>query len=98
MPNLAESKKRCARVAALLKSLAHPQRLFLLCQLAKGESTVGDLRAASGASQPLISQHLTRLRREGLVTARRQGNYVHYRVADPKLSALIQTMEKIFNE
>jgi DNA-binding transcriptional ArsR family regulator len=98
MPDLGESKKRCARVAALLKSLAHPQRLFILCRLAKGESTVGVLREACGASQSLISQHLTRLRREGLVAARRDGNFVHYRIVDPRLSALIQTMEKTFNE
>ncbi|HOW45269.1 MAG TPA: metalloregulator ArsR/SmtB family transcription factor [Candidatus Aminicenantes bacterium] len=98
MQDLVESKKRCARVAALLKSLAHPQRLFLLCRLADGEMTVGDLRAACDASQPLISQHLTRMRREGLVLARREGNHVHYRIADPRLAGLIRTMEKTFNE
>jgi len=65
MPDIAEAKKRCARVAAILKTLAHPQRLFLLCRLAKGEATVSELREASGASQSLISQHLTRMRREG---------------------------------
>ena len=98
MRDLPESKKRCARVAALLKNLAHPQRLFLLCRLARGESTVSSLREACGSSQSLISQHLTRLRREGLVRSRRQGNFVLYRISNPKLSALIQTMEKIFNE
>jgi len=98
MQDLIESKKRCARVAVILKSLAHPQRLFLLCCLAKGEATVSELREASGASQSLISQHLTRMRREGLLQARRSGNFVQYRIADPKLSALIKNMEKIFNE
>jgi len=98
MQNTAESKKRCARVAAILKNLAHPQRLFLLCCLAKGETSVSDLLRQSGASQSLISQHLTRMRREGLVQARREGNFVLYRITDPKLSALIQTMEKTFDE
>ncbi len=98
MPDLSESKKRCARVAAMLKSLAHPQRLFILCRLAKGEATVSELREACGASQSLISQHLTRMRREGLVQARRQGHFVHYRILDPKLSALIKEMEAAFNE
>jgi len=98
MPDIAESKKRCARVAPILKALAHPQRLFLLCRLAKGEATVGELRSASGASQSLISQHLTRMRREGIVQARRDGNFIHYRIADAKLSALILHMEKTFNE
>jgi DNA-binding transcriptional ArsR family regulator len=98
MPDIAESKKRCARVALILKTLAHPQRLFLLCRLAKGEATVSELRSASGASQSLISQHLTRMRREGIVQARRDGNFIHYRIVDPKLSALILHMEKTFNE
>jgi DNA-binding transcriptional ArsR family regulator len=96
--DLAESKKRCARVAAILKTLAHPQRLFILCRLAQGEATVSELLSACGASQSLISQHLTRMRREGLVQARRSGNFVHYRISDPKLAALIKNMEKIFNE
>jgi len=98
MPDIAEAKKRCARVAAILKTLANPQRLFLLCRLAKGEATVSELRDASGASQSLISQHLTRMRREGIVQARRDGNFVHYRIVDPRLSALIKDMEKTFNE
>ena len=92
------AKKRCARVAALLKSLSHPQRLFLLCCLARGEESVSELLRLTGASQSQISQHLTRMRREGLVQARRSGNFVHYRIADPKLSALIMYMEKAFNE
>jgi len=98
MQDLIASKKRCARVAAILKTLAHPQRLFLLCRLAKGEATGSELRDASGASQSLISQHLTRMRREGIVAARRDGSFVHYRIVDPRLSALIMEMEKTFNE
>jgi ArsR family transcriptional regulator, virulence genes transcriptional regulator len=98
MKNSAEAKKRCARVAAILKNLAHPQRLFLLCCLAKSETSVSELQRQSGASQSLISQHLTRLRREGLVQSRREGNFVLYRIADQKLSSLIRTMEKTFNE
>ncbi|MCJ7526464.1 MAG: metalloregulator ArsR/SmtB family transcription factor [Candidatus Aminicenantes bacterium] len=91
-------KKRCTRVAAILKTLAHPQRLFILCTLIRGEAAVGELQRECGASQSLISQHLTRMRREGIVQARRSGNFVRYRVADPKLSELIMNMERIFNE
>ena len=96
--NVDESKKRCARVAALLKNLSHPQRLFLLCRLARGETPVSELLKQCGASQSLISQHLTRMRREGIVQARRDGNFIHYRIVDPRLSALILHMEKTFNE
>jgi DNA-binding transcriptional ArsR family regulator len=98
MQDIVAAKKRCARVAAILKNLAHPQRLFILCCLTKGEATVGEIRQKCGASQSLISQHLMRMRREGIVAARRDGNFVHYRIADPKLSALIMHMEKTFNE
>lgn len=98
MRDQAEAKKRCVRVAAILKTLSHPQRLFLLCCLCRGEATVSNLQCACGAPQSVISQHLTRMRREGIVLARRCGSFVHYRVADPKLSSLILSMEKIFNE
>ncbi|HNX98521.1 MAG TPA: metalloregulator ArsR/SmtB family transcription factor [Candidatus Aminicenantes bacterium] len=98
MQDLAESKRRCARVAVVLKSLAHPQRLFILCCLSRGEATVGELRDFCGASQPVISQHLSRLRREGIVQDRRDGNFVYYRIADPRLFALIKNMEQTFHE
>ena len=90
-------KRRCVRVASLLKTLSHPQRLFLLCCLCDGESTVHELQAICGAPQPVISQHLTRMRLEGIVKSRRSGNFVHYRIADPQIPALIRSMEKIFN-
>ncbi|TFG79214.1 MAG: ArsR family transcriptional regulator [Chrysiogenales bacterium] len=98
MKDSAAAKKRCARVAAILKTLAHHQRLFILCTLIRGEATVSELRRECGASQSVISQHLTRMRREGIVQARRSGNFVYYRAADPKLSELIMNMERIFNE
>jgi DNA-binding transcriptional ArsR family regulator len=91
-------KKRCARLASLLKTLSHPQRLYLLCCLCDGESTVGELGAACGAPQPVVSQHLTRMRLEGLVESRRVGNHVHYSIADQHIPALIRSMEKISHE
>ncbi len=91
-------KRRCARLATLFKTLSHPQRLYLLCFLCDGESTVGELAAACGAPQPLISQHLTRLRLEGIVESRRAGNHVHYSIADRHIPALIRSMERITHE
>ncbi len=90
-------KRRCVRVASIFKTLSHPQRLFLLCCLCEKESTVSDLERACGAPQPVISQHLTRLRLEGLVEPRRDGNFVYYRIADAQIPALIRSMEKIFS-
>jgi DNA-binding transcriptional ArsR family regulator len=88
-------KRRCARLASIFKTLSHPQRLYLLCCLCEKESTVGELEQACGAPQPVISQHLSRLRLEGIVQSRRDGNRVHYRIADPLIPALIRSVEKI---
>ena len=91
-------KRRCVRLASLFKTLSHPQRLYLLCCLCDGEATVSELRAACGAPQPVVSQHLTRMRLEGIVESRRAGNHVHYSIADPQIPALIRSMEKISHE
>jgi len=88
---------KCTRAAAILKSIAHPQRLFILCCLFQNEMTVSELEELAGASQPVISQHLTRMRLEGIVEPRRDGNHVYYHLADTQVQPLIKTMEKIFN-
>jgi DNA-binding transcriptional ArsR family regulator len=90
-------KKRCARVASIFKTLSHPQRLYLLCCLCEKESTVSDLERACGAPQPVISQHLARMRLEGFVKSRRDGNFVYYRIADTQIPMLIRSMGRIFN-
>ena len=73
----------------LLRALAHPDRLMLLCQLTQGEMSVGELEAALGIHQPTLSQQLTVLRDEALVDTRRDGKYVHYRVRNgPALAVL----------
>jgi ArsR family transcriptional regulator, virulence genes transcriptional regulator len=90
-------RRRCARLAALFKTLSHPQRLHILCRLCDGDSTVGDLEKACGAAQPVISQHLTRMRLEGLVESRRDGNFMYYRIADSQIPALIRGLEKILS-
>lgn len=80
----------------LLKVLANPDRLLLLCQLAEGERNVGELQAALGIAQPTLSQQLGVLRREGLVATRREGRQIHYRIASPAALALIQTLYRQF--
>lgn len=86
----------CTRVAAVLKSMAHPQRLFILCRLHQKECTVSELEVLTDASQPLISQHLQRMRREGLVDSRREGNFVYYSVNDDHVRVLIDALEKLY--
>lgn len=80
----------------LLKVLANPDRLLLLCQLAEGERNVGELQDALGIVQPTLSQQLGVLRREGLVATRRDGKQVHYRIASPAALAVIHTLYQQF--
>lgn len=85
------------RLASIFKTLSHPQRLYLLCCLCEKESTVGELEKACGAAQPVISQHLTRMRLEGIIESRRSGTHVYYRIADPVIPVLMRSLEKIAN-
>lgn len=92
LPDLAN----CARVAKILKSMAHPQRLFILCRLHQKECTVSELEELTEASQPLISQHLQRMRHEGLVDSRREGNYAYYSVNDQHVKVLLDALENLY--
>lgn len=85
-----------SRACALLRVLAHEDRLVLLCRLAQGEHTVGELEQALGIVQPTLSQQLGVLRREGLVDTRRDGKFVHYRIASADALAIMQTLHARF--
>lgn len=80
----------------LLKALANPHRLLILCQLEAGEIQVSQLQAASGLSQSALSQHLARLREDGLVAARREGVAVFYSIANPAALKVIGVLAEIY--
>lgn len=89
--------KKAAEAAAMLKALSNEHRLLVLCHLvAEEEQTVGQLVERSGLNQSALSQHLARLRREGLVTFRRDAQTLHYRIADPKAVQLIALLRDLF--
>jgi len=71
------------RAAAIGRALADPKRLCVLECLATGERSVGELSSQVGCQVPNMSQHLAVLRSAGLVTTRRNGNTVFYRLTDP---------------
>jgi ArsR family transcriptional regulator len=83
---------------ALLRALANPDRLMLLCQLAQGERTVGELEGLLDIRQPTLSQQLAVLRAQDLVDTRRDGRHIHYRVADARALAVIETLYRLFCE
>ncbi len=93
---LSGQAEKAAEAAALLKSMAHADRLLLLCALVEGEQSVGQLGERSGMQQPSLSQQLGVLRREGLVMTRRDGKFVHYRIASPAVLALLTTLYEQF--
>lgn len=91
-----ELQRRAGEAAALLKALAHPDRLVLLCHLVGGEKSVGELGARAGVAQPSLSQQLGVLRADGLVAARRDGKHVHYRIASPQALALLEALHGLY--
>ncbi|MGE5501073.1 MAG: ArsR/SmtB family transcription factor [Ignavibacteriales bacterium] len=79
-----------------MKMLASEQRLILLCQLAEGEHSVNDLAHHVGLAQSAASQHLAKLRADGLVTTRRDGQTIFYRLSDPAAIRVIDTLCDIY--
>lgn len=93
---LMELRRKSGDVAALLKHLSHPQRLLILCSLADGEKSVGDIEQACGASQSAVSQFLKGMRLEGLIDFRREGKQVYYQIVDKRVLTLIRSLYDIF--
>jgi ArsR family transcriptional regulator len=81
--------------ANVAKALAHGHRLALLEHVGQGERPVEALAAVSGLSVANVSQHLQRLRRAGLIAARREGKVVYYRLADPSVLDLVGALHRV---
>jgi DNA-binding transcriptional ArsR family regulator len=89
--------KQAGGAAQLLKMLANEKRLLILCFLAaRGEMTVGELVGVVKLSQSALSQHLAKLRADGLVEFRRASQTLHYRVADQRALRLLQVLKDIY--
>ncbi|MEX2259725.1 MAG: metalloregulator ArsR/SmtB family transcription factor [Woeseia sp.] len=82
LPSSAEMARHADEAASLLKALAHPARLLVLCQLVEGERSVGELQPITGLSMSALSQHLAVLREMELVTTRRESQTIHYALAE----------------
>ncbi|MGB5806821.1 ArsR/SmtB family transcription factor [Castellaniella sp.] len=86
-----------ARAAALLRAVGNEHRLLVLCLLIEwGELPVGALLERLPLSQSALSQHLARMRDEGLVVYRRESQTLYYRIANPDVERLISTLKQIF--
>ena len=94
---LKELTKQAGDAAQLLKLLGNEKRLLILCFLAaRGEMTVGELVDVVQLSQSALSQHLSKLRADGLVAFRRTSQTLHYRVADKRALRVLQVLKEFF--
>jgi ArsR family transcriptional regulator, virulence genes transcriptional regulator len=94
---IAAFEANAGRVAELLKAIGNQRRLMVLCKLVEcGEMRVGDLAEAVGLSQSALSQHLARMRDEGLVAFRRESQTLWYRIADPRTETLLATLYQLY--
>ena len=90
-------EQRAGEAAQLLKLLANETRLLILCRLvATGEMSVNAIVAAAGIGQSAVSQHLAKLRDDNLVTTRRDGQTIHYRIADRNVARVIAVLKDIY--
>jgi DNA-binding transcriptional ArsR family regulator len=95
-PILATMRGAAEQAAELLRSIGSTHRLMILCLLMDGAKTVTEICEAVGARQSLVSQHLTRLRLDGLVRAERQGHFVHYSMTDTPAKEIVATLYRHF--
>ena len=94
--NLAELQTRAMRASALLKAMSNPVRLLVLCQLAEGEKSVGELEQVVKVSQSALSQHLALLRARGLVKFRREGQTLFYSLAGREATTLLAALYEVY--
>jgi ArsR family transcriptional regulator len=95
--NLALFEKKAHDVAQILKAIGNASRLMVLCKLAEhGERTVGELADDVGLSQSALSQHLAKMREEGLVAFRRESQTLWYRIAGADTEALLATLYRLY--
>lgn len=94
--SFAALQERADLVAGRLALVANAKRLLILCELVKGERSVGALQAAVGLSQSALSQHLAKLREAQMVDTRRESQTIYYRISDPDLETLMAALYEAF--
>ena len=87
---------KCEEVSEVLRSLSHPVRLKILCQVLEKEQTVNELTEFCGIAQPAMSQFLRRMKNEGVLKSRKEATFVYYSLADKKLLSLMKAIKDIY--
>jgi DNA-binding transcriptional ArsR family regulator len=94
--DLKAMRKHAGAAATMMAALSHEARLRVLCDLVGNERTAGELVERSGLSQSALSQHLARLREEGLVATRREGQSIFYSLAHPDAARILTVLHDIY--
>ncbi len=94
--DIEELRAAASRAGQLLRALGNESRLMVLCQLCGGERSVGELQRVVGLGQSPLSQHLARLRRDGLVKTRRESQTIYYSLAGTEAARVIETLYDLY--
>lgn len=95
-PEVHALRASVGEASQFLKKLANPDRLLVACALVDNELSVRQLEDSLGIRQPGLSQQLAELRTAGLIEGRKEGREVFYRLADPRVRAIMETMHRLF--
>lgn len=96
-PQIEQLAAQSADAAALLRAMANQQRLLMLCHLsAAGELSVSALGERMSLSQSALSQHLARLREDGIVAFRREAQTLFYHIADDRAARLLELLQELY--
>ncbi len=82
--------------SSLLKAMSNERRLMILCHLMEGEKSVGQLEGLIGISQSALSQHLARLRRDNLVSTRREAQSIYYSLSGRDVPVIVDALQGVF--
>ena len=93
---VARLRGSAVRVTDLLKAMANPSRLMILCQLAEGEKSVGEMESVVAVSQSGLSQHLAVLRKKRIVSTRREAQSIYYSLASKEVEEIMAALYRVF--
>ena len=94
--DLDQMARSASRASALMKTLGHKDRLMILCHLADGEKSVGQIARLLQIPQSPLSQHLSRMRKEGLVDTRREAQTIYYSLKSGEASRIVEVLYELF--
>lgn len=96
MSNMLQMQKKAEEVSEFIKCFGSPHRLMIFCQLSSGEKSVGQLIDATGIAQTSMSQHLAKLKSEGLVKFRRDHRTLYYSISSPDVQRVMEALHDIY--